>query len=114
MTNNEILPIDLGIAGDGKIYHNPSIAFLTEEAIKNKEGHLSNTGALVIETGKYTGRSPDDKFIVDTVGLVFYTAILQVSEGIPVVCKAIACLDEGAVVILVGIRIIVLILSVAA
>lgn len=66
MTNNKILPIDLGIAGDGKIYHNPSIAFLTEEAIKNKEGHLSNTGALVIETGKYTGRSPDDKFIVDT------------------------------------------------
>ena len=55
-----------------------------------------------------------DKFIVDTVGLVFYTAILQVGEGIPVVCKAIACLDEGAVVILVGIRIIVLILSVAA
>ena len=38
-----------------------------------------------------------DKFVVDTVGLVFYTAILQVSEGIPVVCKAIACLDEGAV-----------------
>ena len=55
-----------------------------------------------------------DKLIVDTVGLVFYTAILQVSEGIPVVCKALACLDEGAVVILMGIRIIVLILSVVA
>jgi len=66
MANKNILPIDLGIAGDGKVYHNPSIAFLTEEAIKNNEGQLSNTGALVIETGKYTGRSPDDKFIVDT------------------------------------------------
>ena len=55
-----------------------------------------------------------DKFIVDTVGLVFHTAVLQVCEYIPVVCKAIACLDEGAVVVFVGIRIIVLILAVAA
>ena len=50
----------------GVAYRNPSIPFLVEEAIKNKEGHLSDKGALVVETGKYTGRSPDDKFIVDT------------------------------------------------
>ena len=55
-----------------------------------------------------------DKLIVDTISLVFHTAVLQVCECIPVVCKAIACLDEGAVVVFVGIRIIVLILPVAA
>lgn len=66
MIKDNIRPIDLNIGGEGEIFHNPSVAFLVEEAIKNGEGHLSDKGALVIETGKYTGRSPDDKFIVDT------------------------------------------------
>ena len=48
---------------------NPSPAYLIEQAIKNGEGHLTETGALAIETGKYTGRSPNDKFIVDTPGV---------------------------------------------
>lgn len=66
MTTNNIRPIDLNIGGDGKIFRNPSVSFLVKEALCNGEGHLSDKGALVIETGKYTGRSPDDKFIVDT------------------------------------------------
>ena len=56
---------NLGIYNTLGIYRNLTPAELTEEAILRGEGILSKTGALVVDTGKYTGRSPDDKFIVD-------------------------------------------------
>lgn len=57
---------ELGIINTGEIFLNLGEAQLTEKALERGEGTLSNTGALVITTGKYTGRSPDDKFIVDS------------------------------------------------
>ena len=59
-------PIELGIGGNGTVFRNLTARQLVETAVKNGEGVLSNTGALVVNTGKYTGRSPDDKYIVDT------------------------------------------------
>lgn len=56
----------LGIINPTAVYRNLTPAQLTEAALRRGEGTLSNTGALVIKTGKYTGRSPEDKFIVDT------------------------------------------------
>src|SRR3954447_5446047 len=38
-------------------------AELYEEAIRNGEGALAYSGALVVSTGQYTGRSPKDKFV---------------------------------------------------
>lgn len=46
-------------------YLNLSIQELTDHALKNKEGVLSANGALSVTTGKRTGRSPRDRFIVD-------------------------------------------------
>ncbi|WP_256003071.1 phosphoenolpyruvate carboxykinase (ATP) [Pedobacter deserti] len=37
---------------------------LIEEAILNAEGFLTDSGALAIDTGEFTGRSPKDRFIV--------------------------------------------------
>ena len=48
------------------VFKNLSVAVLVEEAIKRNEGTLTETGALLIKTGKYTGRSPKDKYIVDS------------------------------------------------
>ncbi len=56
----------LGIIATKAVYRNLPVAVLTEKAVARGEGTLSNTGALVVKTGKYTGRSANDKFIVDT------------------------------------------------
>ena len=55
----------LGIVNPKAIYRNLTPAELTERAVMRGEGTVSNTGALVVKTGKYTGRSANDKFIVD-------------------------------------------------
>ena len=53
------------IDGASNVYHNLTTAELVEMAIQRKEGLLAGNGALRVSTGKYTGRSPKDKFIVD-------------------------------------------------
>ncbi|WP_391202791.1 phosphoenolpyruvate carboxykinase (ATP) [Psychrobacillus sp. L4] len=42
-----------------------SVAQLVEKATSRGEAVLTSTGAVKAETGKYTGRSPQDKYIVD-------------------------------------------------
>jgi phosphoenolpyruvate carboxykinase (ATP) len=56
---------DINIVNTKNIYYNLSVSRLVEEIIRRDEGILVDNGAININTGKYTGRSPKDKFIVD-------------------------------------------------
>ena len=49
----------------GRTYCTPAPAVLLEEAIRRKEGVLTATGPFNAITSPYTGRSPNDKFVVE-------------------------------------------------
>jgi len=45
-------------------YHQISADELIKKTVENKQGIISDTGALVVKTGKFTGRSPKDRYLV--------------------------------------------------
>ncbi|HQU55955.1 MAG TPA: phosphoenolpyruvate carboxykinase (ATP) [Chitinophagaceae bacterium] len=56
--------LDLGLKSTESIHYQSSPEELVQETLRMNEGELSDTGALVINTGAFTGRSPKDRFIV--------------------------------------------------
>ena len=55
---------ELGFKNLSKVHWNLSPLSLTEISVNQKMGVITDTGALAINTGKFTGRSPKDRFIV--------------------------------------------------
>ena len=53
-----------GIATSATIFANLGTAPLVEHALQRGEGKLTKDGALLVDTGKFTGRSVKDKFVV--------------------------------------------------
>ena len=54
----------LGLGNVSAAYWNLPLAELIEETIIRGEGLLTDTGAIAIDTGEFTGRAPKDKFTV--------------------------------------------------
>ena len=47
-----------------KVHRNLPTDDMVNIAVERKEGVVNSTGSLSVNTGKYTGRSPDDRFLV--------------------------------------------------
>ena len=54
----------LGLKNLNNVYWNLTTPILYEQIIRRREGLLSHLGPVVVRTGSFTGRSPNDKFIV--------------------------------------------------
>ncbi len=55
---------DLGLKSVGKVFRNLNYADLFKHETKNNEGKLADNGTMMVDTGKFTGRSPKDKYFV--------------------------------------------------
>jgi phosphoenolpyruvate carboxykinase (ATP) len=55
-----------GFEGIANVYYNLLENALMSEALRRGEGELGKGGTLLVSTGKHTGRSPKDKFVVRT------------------------------------------------
>ena len=66
MKTNEI-GIELKELGlkDQSVYRNLKVGELVDDIVANNEGLIGLRGAAMVDTGIYTGRSPNDKYIVD-------------------------------------------------
>ncbi len=70
----------MGLKTSATIHANLATAPLVEHALARGEGTLAKHGPLVVETGKFTGRSVKDKFVVRDAGTednIFWGAINQ-------------------------------------
>ncbi|MBI3871577.1 MAG: phosphoenolpyruvate carboxykinase (ATP) [candidate division Zixibacteria bacterium] len=56
---------EIGLHNLGRVYADLVTPALYEQVIRRREGILSHMGPLVVRTGHHTGRSANDKFIVD-------------------------------------------------
>ncbi|MGH3008343.1 MAG: phosphoenolpyruvate carboxykinase (ATP) [Gaiellaceae bacterium] len=57
-----------GLRVGGRVLRNPSTSQLYAAALERGEGVIAEDGQLAVDTGRFTGRSPKDKFIVREPG----------------------------------------------
>ncbi|MCK5109918.1 MAG: phosphoenolpyruvate carboxykinase (ATP) [Arcobacteraceae bacterium] len=56
---------ELCLKNVGQVYRNLDVDTLMDHAVENEGARISSSGALMIDTGIFTGRSPKDKYFVN-------------------------------------------------
>ena len=65
-TTGKDLSLDkMGFTDLGQVLRNLPVEDIIENIIDHQEGTLGLNGAVMVDTGRYTGRSPKDKYFVD-------------------------------------------------
>lgn len=77
-----ISSVDLLLAIKPPAGRNLAVSRLVEIALARQEGVLSDTGALCCTTGRYTGRSPKDRFVVEEASVSSQIAWGSVNQPI--------------------------------
>ncbi len=85
----------MGIKGVKEIVHNPSYDYLYEEELNPnlvgfEKGQKTELGAINVMTGKFTGRSPKDKYIVEddiTKDTIWWTSEKAKNDNKPLSSK---------------------------
>ncbi len=75
---------DQGFETSATLHWNLGTSPLVEQAVKRGEGQLTKNGALLVDTGKFTGRSVKDKYVVrddTTENTINWGAINQPMSG---------------------------------
>ena len=57
-----------GLSPEGAVHRNQTVSQLYMDAVQRGDGQIVEGGPLAVDTGKHTGRSPNDKFIVREPG----------------------------------------------
>ena len=90
MTTHKIDLTQYGITETTNLIYNPSYELLFEEETKSglngyEKGKITQSGAVCVDTGEFTGRSPKDKYIVrdDTTRETFWWADLGANDNKP-------------------------------
>jgi phosphoenolpyruvate carboxykinase (ATP) len=94
-----------GLDPDGRVFWHPTTSMLYSHALVASTARLAEGGSLVADTGRHTGRSPQDKFVVREPGCeerIWWSSVNQeISEesfdGLRE--KVVARLEEGDVYI---------------
>jgi phosphoenolpyruvate carboxykinase (ATP) len=68
ITNLPGSPSGHGVDPAGKLHRNPTVSQLYTDALHRNEAVLAEGGPLVVDTGRFTGRSPKDKYVVREPG----------------------------------------------
>ncbi len=65
MSHSDLGLEKIGLTNVSRIERNLPVESMVEDIILRKEGKIGMNGAVMVDTGRYTGRSPKDKYFVD-------------------------------------------------